>query len=159
MRVDPLRIELAVPESAVTSVKRGQKVAFWVQTYPGRAFEGTIAYVGPALKAESRALMVEALVRNPPARASARALRDGANPAPGRIPDAVRADVGRANRGRCLAGFVIKNDRAEQRFVQLGREVDGQYEIVRGLEVGERVAVRPPDRAGRWQRRDRRKGL
>jgi hypothetical protein len=33
-------------ESAVTSVKRGQKVAFWVQNYPGRAFEGTIAYVG-----------------------------------------------------------------------------------------------------------------
>jgi hypothetical protein len=40
--------------------------------------------------------------------------------------------------------FVIKSDRAEQRFVQLGREVAGQYEIVRGLQVGERVAVRPP---------------
>jgi hypothetical protein len=40
--------------------------------------------------------------------------------------------------------FVIRNERAEQRFVQLGREVKGQFEIVRGLQAGERVAVRPP---------------
>jgi hypothetical protein len=39
---------------------------------------------------------------------------------------------------------VIRNERAEQRFVQLGREVKGQFEIVRGLQAGERVAVRPP---------------
>ena len=65
VRVDPLRIELAVPEAAVPSVKRGQKVAFSVQTYPDRTFEGTIAYVGPAAQADSRALVVEAIVPNP----------------------------------------------------------------------------------------------
>ncbi|MGH7347553.1 MAG: efflux RND transporter periplasmic adaptor subunit, partial [Candidatus Rokuibacteriota bacterium] len=144
VRVDPLRIELAVPESAVTSVKRGQKVAFWVQTYPGRAFEGTIAYVGPALKAESRALVVEALVPNgahelqPGLFATARIQLPAAAPTPFVPVSAVRTEAGVSQ------VFVIKGDRAEQRFVQLGREVDGQYEIVRGLQVGERVAVRPP---------------
>ena len=45
--------------------------------------------------------------------------------------------------------FVIKDGRAEQRFVQLGREVDGRVEVLRGVKAGERVAVeraRPPDR-------------
>jgi RND family efflux transporter MFP subunit len=144
VRVDPLRVELAVPESAVPWVKRGQKVAFWVQTYPGRAFEGTIAYVGPALKAESRALVVEALVPNgarelqPGLFATARIQLPAGAPTPFVPVSAVRTESGVSQ------VFVIRNERAEQRFVQLGREVKGQFEIVRGLQAGERVAVRPP---------------
>jgi RND family efflux transporter MFP subunit len=144
VRVDPLRIELAVPESAVTSVKRGQKVAFWVQTYPGRAFEGTIAYVGPALKAESRALVVEALVPNaahtlqPGLFATARIELPAADPMPYVPASAVHTEAGVSQ------VFVVRNDRAEQRFVQVGREADGRVEILRGLKAGERVVVRPP---------------
>jgi hypothetical protein len=41
--------------------------------------------------------------------------------------------------------FVIRNELAEQRFVQLGREVNGHIEIVRGLKVGERIATNPPE--------------
>ncbi|HSF07065.1 MAG TPA: efflux RND transporter periplasmic adaptor subunit, partial [Methylomirabilota bacterium] len=40
--------------------------------------------------------------------------------------------------------FVLKNGHAEQRFVQLGRQVDGQVEILRGLQAGERVAAPLP---------------
>ena len=40
--------------------------------------------------------------------------------------------------------FVIRNDRAEQRFVQVGREAGGRVEVLRGLQAGERVVVRPP---------------
>jgi RND family efflux transporter MFP subunit len=144
VRVDPLRVELAVPESAVPAVKRGQKVAFWVQTYPGRTFEGTIAYVGPALKAESRALVVEALVPNgarelqPGLFATARIQLPAGAPTPFVPVSAVRTE------GGVSQVFVIKNERAEQRFVQLGREFKGQFEIVRGLQAGERVAVGPP---------------
>jgi RND family efflux transporter MFP subunit len=144
VRVDPLRVELTVPESAVPSVRQGQTVAFWVQTYPGRTFEGTIAYVGPALRAESRALVVEALVPNgarelqPGLFAAARIHLPAGAPTPFVPVSAVRTD------GGVSQVFVIKNDRAEQRFVQLGREVTGQFEIVRGLQAGERVAVRPP---------------
>jgi multidrug efflux pump subunit AcrA (membrane-fusion protein) len=41
--------------------------------------------------------------------------------------------------------FVVKNERAEQRFVQLGREVSGQVEVLRGLKPDERVITGPPD--------------
>jgi membrane fusion protein (multidrug efflux system) len=37
--------------------------------------------------------------------------------------------------------FVLKDGRAEQRFVQIGRETGGDVEILRGLRAGERVAT------------------
>ena len=53
VRVDPLRIELTIPEGAVAAVRKGQRVAFSVQSHPDRQFEGAIAYVGPAVRADS----------------------------------------------------------------------------------------------------------
>ena len=44
--------------------------------------------------------------------------------------------------------FVIKDGHAEQRIVQIGREVEGRAEVLRGLDKGEAVAVDPIDRLG-----------
>jgi RND family efflux transporter MFP subunit len=144
VRVDPLRVALTIPEGAVASVKRGQKVAFTVQTHPGRTFEGTIAYVGPALRTESRALIVEALVPNtggllqPGLFATARVELPAGPPTPFVPGAAVQTEAGISRL------FVVRNGRAEQRFVQLGRQVDGQVEVLRGLAAGERVAAPVP---------------
>jgi RND family efflux transporter MFP subunit len=147
VRVDPLRVELAVPENAVAAVKRGQKVAFTVQAQPDRTFEGTIAYVGPSLKAESRALVVEAVVRNPGGAlapglfATARIELPSARPSIVLPAGAVRTEAG------VSTAFVVKNDRAELRLVQLGRELpSGQVEVVRGVDRGERVVARTVER-------------
>lgn len=141
VRVDPLRLALTVPEAAITAVKRGQKVAFAVQAYPGRTFEGTVAYVGPALQADSRALVVEALVRNsqgllqPGLFATARILLPAAQPSVLAPAAAVRTEAGMSR------VFVIADGRAELRYVQIGRQVEGKIEVVRGIRAGERVAV------------------
>jgi len=143
VRVDPLRIELTIHEGAVAAVRKGQKVSFTVQSYPGRQFEGTIAYVGPAVRADSRALVVEAVVPNPKALlqpglfATARIELPGARPSLMVPAPAVR------NEGGVFTLFVAKNDRAEARIVQLGRNAGGSVEIVRGLAAGERV-ISPP---------------
>jgi RND family efflux transporter MFP subunit len=148
VRVDPLRVELAVPEVAVAAVRRGQKVSFTVQTYPDRSFEGQVAYVGPALKADSRALVAEALVPNrrgelrPGLFATARIELPPGAPRPLVPESAIRTDAGVSRL------FVVKDGRAELRFVQLGRAVNGQVEIVRGLEAGERVVARIPAALG-----------
>jgi membrane fusion protein, multidrug efflux system len=139
VRVDPLRIELTIPEGAVTAVIKGQKVSFTVQSYPGRQFEGTIAYVGPAVRAESRALVVEAIVPNPKALlqpglfATARIELPSARPSVMAPVAAVKGD------GGVFRLFIAKGDRAEARLVQVGRETDGRLEILRGLAAGERV--------------------
>ena len=139
VRVDPLRIELTIPEGAVAAVRKGQKVSFMVQSYPGRQFEGTIAYVGPAVRAESRALVVEAIVPNPKALlqpglfATARIELPSARPSVMVPAAAVKSD------GSVFKLFIAKGDRAEARLVQVGREAAGRLEILRGLAAGERV--------------------
>jgi membrane fusion protein, multidrug efflux system len=139
VRVDPLRIELTIPEGAVAAVRKGQKVSFMVQSYPGRQFEGTIAYVGPAVRAESRALVVEAIVPNPKALlqpglfATARIELPAARPSVMVPAAAVKSD------GGVFKLFIAKGDRAEARLVQVGREAAGRLEILRGLAAGERV--------------------
>ena len=141
VRVDPLRIELMVPEGAAVAVKRAQKVSFMVQAYPDRSFDGTVAYVGPSLRSESRALVVEAVVPNAERRlhpgffATARIELPSADRALFVPAAAVLTD------GTIPKLFVIKDDRAEQRFVQVGRRTGSHVEIVRGLSAGERVAV------------------
>jgi membrane fusion protein, multidrug efflux system len=145
VRIDPLRIELTIPESAVAAVRKGQRVSFAVQSYPDRQFEGTIAYVGPAVRAESRALVVEAIVPNPKTLlqpglfATARIELPAARPSVMVPAAAVKNDAG------VFKLFVAKNDRAEARIVQVGRETGGSVEILRGLQIGEHIVSRQVD--------------
>jgi RND family efflux transporter MFP subunit len=146
VRVDPLRMELVVPEAAIASVRQGQRVTFAVQAYPGRTFEATLAYVGPSLRADSRSLVVEARVPNPQ-----RLLHPGLF-ATARIelPEAAPALFVPAPAVQMTATgarvFVVGNGMAEVRLVQVGRSVDGRTEVLRGLRQGERVATGALDR-------------
>ena len=142
VRVDPLRVELAVPETGVAAIRQGQKVEFHVQAQPDRTFAGTIAYVGPSLRADSRALVVEALVPNRDGRlspglfATARIELPSARPSVLVPAAAVRTEAG------VSSAFVVKNERAELRLVQLGRELPGDLvEIQRGIVAGEKVVA------------------
>jgi RND family efflux transporter MFP subunit len=144
VKIDPLRVELMVPEAATAAVKRGQRVWLTVQTYPDRRFEGTIAYVGPALRSDARALVVEALVSNREGELRAGLFATARIELPATATSvvvpvaAVRTDDGVSRL------FVARDGRAELRLVQLGADVDGQVEVVRGVRAGERVISRPP---------------
>jgi membrane fusion protein (multidrug efflux system) len=139
VRVDPLRIELAIPEGAVAAVRKGQKVAFTVQSYLDRNFEGTIAYVGPAVRADSRSLVVEAIVPNPKALLQPGLFATARIELPAARPSVVIPVTAVKNEGGVFKLFVAKNDLAEVRIVQTGREVGGSVEILRGLAARERV--------------------
>lgn len=146
VRVDPLRIELTVPEIATAAVKRAETVRFAVQAYPDRSFEGRIKYIGPSLRSDSRALVVEAVVPNrerllhPGFFATARIDLPATEPSVFVPASAVRTE------GAVSKVFVLKDGRAEQRFVQIGRATGDEVEIVRGLAAGERVATGGLDR-------------
>ena len=145
IRIDPLRVELAVPESAAASVRRGQRVSFTVQTYPGQTFAGTIAYVGPSLKPDTRALVAEAVVPNgartlqPGLFATARIELPASAPSVMVPAAAVRIDAGVAR------VFVANGDRLELRLVQVGAEHDGLVEITRGVRAGDSVVSPQPE--------------
>ena len=141
MRIDPLRVELTVPEQYVAAVAAGSAVTFEVDAYPGETFTGQVRYVSPSVKTETRALMVEAVVPNASSRLKpgffATARIEQAAKLPGILvpAGAVRTVAGTAR------VFVVANDRAEERVVMTGQVVGDQVEIATGLQAGERVVT------------------
>jgi RND family efflux transporter MFP subunit len=141
VRITPLRVELTVPEQFVASVGVGQPVSFAVDAFPGRLFEGKVRYVSTALRADQRALTLEAVVPNGDAQlkpgmfATAQIQQNKKEPAVLVPAAAVRVVSGT---GRV---FVVNGDRVEERVVATGQKVDPLVEIVTGLKAGERVAT------------------
>ena len=141
VRITPLRVELTVPEQFVASVTVGQPVSFSVDAFPGLTFEGKVRYVSPALRADQRALTVEATVPNANAElkpgmfATALIEQNKKTPAVLVPASAVRVVSGT---GRV---FVVSGDHAEERIVTTGQKLDSLVEVVTGLKNGERVAT------------------
>ncbi len=142
VRVNPLRVQLTVPEQFMAVVAVGVPVTFTVDAYPGREFVGKIRYVSPALEATARALTVEAVVPNPLGE-----LKPGLF-ATARIEEReqVRALVVPAAAVLSSGGnsrvFVITGDHVDERIVTTGQTVNAEVEIVNGLKAGERVATK-----------------
>lgn len=141
VRVNPLRLQLTVPEQFVSAIAVGAPVNFEVDAYPGRQFTGKVRFISPALEANQRALTVEAVVANPD-----RELKPGLF-ATARIeqPQRTPAVLVPASAVQTTAGtsrvFIVNGDHVEERIVTVGQTVDAQVEISNGLKAGERVAT------------------
>jgi RND family efflux transporter MFP subunit len=140
VRVDPLRIELTVPEQNVSTVQAGRAVTFAVDAYPGEIFTGHVRYVSPSVTAQTRALTVEAVVPNPDRRlkpgffATAR-IEQAALPGILVPAAAVRTVAGTAR------VFIVTGDRVEERIVVTGQAVGERVEVTSGVKAGERLAA------------------
>jgi RND family efflux transporter MFP subunit len=143
VRVDPMRIELTVPEQAVSLVKVGQPVRIAVDAYPGETFDATVRYVSPALRADQRALTVEAIAQNRDGRlkpglfATASIQQPAAAPALLVPATAVETVSGTAR------VYTIKDGKAAERIVTVGETVGDRVELTTGVTEGEVVAAAP----------------
>ena len=141
VQVDPLRLRADIPEYAAASVRTGQTMTLTVESFPGRTFTGRVVRIGPSLNEQTRALTVEAEVRNP-----GNLLRPGMF-AKSNLVTANDALALMAPRRavQVIAGlnklFVIENGRVSERIVKLGATDGDQIEIVEGVKSGEVVAT------------------
>ncbi|MDP3717594.1 MAG: efflux RND transporter periplasmic adaptor subunit [Acidobacteriota bacterium] len=141
MRVDPLRVELTVPQQFVSAVASGSAVTFEVDAYPGEKFVGEVRFVSPSLAAATRALTLEAIVPNGSNRLKpgffATAQIEHASMLPGLLvpATAVRTVSGTAR------VFVVNGDRVEERVVMVGQAVGERVEVTSGVKAGERVVA------------------
>jgi RND family efflux transporter MFP subunit len=149
--VDPVRLELAVPEAEVAKVSEGAEVRFVVAAYPDRAFTGSVKFVSGVVRRNTRDLVVEALVDNPerrllPGMFADAQLRVGSD----RLPSVPRsALVQRAGQSHV---FVVADGRLEERVVALGPALGERVSIQRGVKAGERVVVSDPNALGNGQK-------
>jgi RND family efflux transporter MFP subunit len=141
VRVNPLRVQLTVPEQFVSAIAVGAPVNFEVDAYAGKQFTGKIRFISPALEANQRALTVEAVVANPKGElkpglfATARIEQPRKTPAILVPASAVQTTAGTSR------VFIVNGDHVEERIVTVGQTLDTRVEISNGLKAGERVAT------------------
>lgn len=142
VRINPLRAELTVPEQFISAVAVGQPITFEVDAYPKREFTGKVRFVSPTLKAEQRALTIEAVVPNPGDELKpglfATARLQQPNPTPAIVVPATAVQT----TGGTSRVYVVKGDHVEERVVTIGQALDGRVEISSGLKAGDRVATK-----------------
>jgi RND family efflux transporter MFP subunit len=146
VKIDPLRVELTVPEQSMALVKAGQPVRLSVDAYPGEQFAATVRFVSPALRSDQRALTVEAVAPNRDGRLKpglfvTASIQQGA-PTPALLVPATAVET--------IAGtsrvYVIRDGKAEEKIVTLGEPAGSLIEITSGVSKGDVVAAEPRGR-------------
>jgi RND family efflux transporter MFP subunit len=141
VRVNPLRIQLTVPEQYISAVAVGAQVTFSVDAFPGRQFTGTVRYVSPALEAARRALTVEAVVANPGNELKPGMFATASIEHPERTPGVMVPKTAVQTTAGMSRVYVVNGDHVDERIVSLGQEADTLIEIANGLKPGEKVAT------------------
>jgi RND family efflux transporter MFP subunit len=143
VRIDPVRVELTVPEQYLSLVKAGQPVRLTVDAYPNEVFAAKVRFVSPALKANQRALTVEAVAANADNRLKPGLFVTALLQQPAAAP-ALLVPVSAVE---TVAGtsrvYVVTGTKVEERIVTLGEKSGDRIELVTGVKAGEPVVVNP----------------
>ena len=142
VRINPMRVELTIPGQYLASLAPGRTVSLEVDAYPGKTFTGQIRYVSPSINADSRALVIEAVVPNPGGElkpglfATARIEQASATPAILVPASAIRTTTGTSRVYVLASGGTV-----EERIITTGQAVGDLVEVTSGLTHGETVAT------------------
>lgn len=140
--INPVKIVINVSESYYSKVASGMSAAIVVDALDGEAFEGKVSLIHPTINSVSRTFPVEIEVNNTeqrlrPGMFSRVTLNFGTNERPLVADLAILKQPGSNDR----YVFLEKNGRAVYRKVELGTRIGDKYEIVSGLDIGDRVIV------------------
>ena len=135
-------LDASVPEAQAAFVRIGQTARAELTSYPGETFTGRVATILPEAQTESRTLKVRIELPNTSTR-----LRPGmfatvslSSMEPRTVllvPSEAVIRTGRRN----LVMVASEDGRYQPAEVQLGREAQGQVEILAGLNEGEKVVA------------------
>jgi RND family efflux transporter MFP subunit len=142
VRIDPLRLRLAVPEREAGAVRVGQTVALAVEGDPVK-YSGRVARLSPAIAENNRTLLIEAEVPN-----GKGMLRPGSF-AKGDIVIDAGQEIVTIPRDSIVtfAGiekvFMVGEGIAVEKRVRTGRRIGEQVEVTEGVVAGNEVIVQP----------------
>lgn len=142
VRMDPLRLRVAVPEREAASVRIGQQVRLTVEG-DSNEYRGRVARLSPAIAEDNRTLLVEAEVPN-----ERLLLRPGSFAKADIIVEAGQQIVTvPAEAVVIFAGIekvlAVAEGKAVEKRVRTGRRIGDAVEITEGVSPGDRVIVKP----------------
>lgn len=135
-----VKLNILVPENAIAQFKKGSDLSVACDAYPGSQFRGVVDYI--AVKADdSKNFLVKIKVAN----TSSNLIRAGMfgkahfkTIQPTKILTVSRTAIAGSTKNPQV--YIIKNNLAMLTSVTLGRILDDQVEVVKGLSEGDLVA-------------------
>ncbi len=140
--IDPVWIEVAVPEAHAAAMRVGQAATAALVAWPGEWFAAEVSALLPSADVDSRTLRLRLALPNPAGRLKAgmfaRVRFEPASAEPRLlVPSEAVIRTGR----RDLVVVAMEEGRYRPVPVRVGREADGLIEILGGLALGEQVVV------------------
>lgn len=143
LRSNPIKIQIQVAEADIPQISIGRGVSIEVDAFKDRKFGGIVTAVNPALDPVSRSAIVEAQIENGDNAlrtgmfATAKIVRSGGSTGIFVPKSAVYNDQATQS----FRVFVIQENVAKLRVVQLGTEESEFYQILSGVNADEAVAT------------------
>jgi len=143
LRVNPIKLQIQVAEANVPFINLGRAVSISVDAYKDRKFGGSVTAVNPAIDPTSRSAIVEAAIENGDNTlrsgmfATVQIVREGGTTGVFVPKSAVYNDQGTQS----YRVFVIQDNVAKLRVVQLGTEENESVQIINGVNGDETVAT------------------
>ena len=143
LRTNPIKVQIQVGEANVPHISIGRGVSIEVDAYKDRKFGGTVTAINPAIDPTSRSAVVEAAIEN-----NDNALRSGMFVMVKIIREGgsngvfvPKTAVFNDQSTQSYRVFVIEEDAAKLRVIQLGTEENDYIQILSGVNADETVAT------------------
>jgi len=149
--LDPIKVELNVPERFVSQVQVGQTLELKVASYPTNRFHGKVYFIAPAVDPNTRTTLVKAQIPNPrlelkPGMFANLELTVNIRENSIVIPETAVSQILEGDRANVFTVGV--SNIVQMKSVQLGVRLPGRVEVLSGLEGGEKVIVEGIQKVG-----------
>ena len=141
VRLDPMEVDLRLPETVLSSVAVGQRVDLGADSYREEIFSGEVAAIAPTVDAGGRSVSIRARIGNPGGK-----LKPGMS-VRARIVFATKAEALMVPEqaiwpnGEQKMVYVVKGGVAKLVPVTLGVRQPGFVEVLSGLKAGDEVVT------------------
>lgn len=139
--LDPIWLEVAVPEILAGEAAVGKPVTATLTAFPGEVFSGRIIAILPSAAADTRTLTARAELRNPGLRLRPGMFAQVSLASDRREALLIPSEAVIRTGERSLVMIQLAKGRYRPAEVRVGREAQGKAEILAGLAPGEKVVV------------------
>jgi membrane fusion protein, multidrug efflux system len=140
--LDPVKIEVNVPERFLSQMQVGQKIEVKVAAYGDEKFKGEVYFIAPQVDLDTRTVLVKAKIPNPDFRLKPGMFASLDLTLKVREDAVVIPEAALILNGDTVGVFIVDDKQtAQMRMVKTGLRMEGQVEIIDGLKGGEKVIV------------------
>ena len=140
-KIDALKLDFQLPEINLSDVRVGMPIEIAVDAFPGDMFEGRIYAIDPHLDVNGRSLRIRARLPNPDLMLRPGLFARVTLSVAARGPVVVVPESAIMPRAGDMFVYVVRDGRAVETKVRLGRRLAGEVEVIEGLAPDDAVVV------------------